>query len=416
MSVLPSGDENSLGVALVENAVRNIEKAVGMSAVEMNKKSRILEATMHDITQSCNSQTNPASFRNCQVAARPAIDGLLRIAQLSPKIDARIGALTALLCVSFDNLENASAAVTSTLFQPTLNRNLRPITEIREQELVLTLMQFLQAICAVAPEAPTLVPVLPKVLDLLIGAQEGHPACTVVRISALEILVSCSLSHQRRAQLLSLLPESVLKVLVDIAESPAYGTAMIFPLGLLFANLCDLLISSSGFEDVSARPISMDILQVFWERTGFFSDLHACLEASLNSESWPPQSGIYHAKWKLANTYFRLSVAGFVPELRNALIPLMSIVEHVGDESILVDARDARAARSVVRVLRELGNDEASIVQMRLSQKLPRALLNMQKEEPCATDLLDLMAGHSVQGHSSVPDTATYTEAVSKPW
>merc|ERR1712232_689719 len=110
--------------------------------------------------------------------------------------------------------------------------------------------------------------------------------------------------------------------------------------GLLLANLSDLSNSNSGNADVSA---SID--QAFLERTGFFSDLHACLEASLRSESWPPQSGIYHARWKLANTYFRLSAAGFINEIRNALIPLVSMVERcAGDANMPVDAQDARAA------------------------------------------------------------------------
>mmetsp|Transcript_56704 Transcript_56704/g.88244 ORF Transcript_56704/g.88244 Transcript_56704/m.88244 type:complete len:417 (-) Transcript_56704:126-1376(-) len=416
MSVLPSGDECSSGVALVQNAVRHIEKCVGMSPADMNKRIRIIEATIHDVSQSCNANINPASFRNCQVVARPAIDGLLSVAQRSPKIEARIGALLALACVSFDNLENASVAVTSEIFEPMLSRILRPIVEIREQEAVLALMQLLQAICAVAPEAPALVPILPRVLDLLVGNQEGHPACTSVRIVALEILVSCSLSHQRRAQLLSLLPESVLKVLVDIAEAPTHGTAMVYPLGLLFANLSDLSQSMSGNEDMPVPKDCNGIVQMFWARTGFFSDLHACLEASLNSQSWPPQSGIYHATWKMANTYLRLSVAGFVDELRSALLPLMSIVERrAGDTGILLDAEHARAARSVVKVLRDLANDESSIIQMRSSQKLPQALANMQSEEPAATDLLNVLIGQSSHGQGLL-EKALYAENISKPW
>merc|ERR1719284_480545 len=164
-----------------------------------------------------------------------------------------------------------------------------------------------------------------------------------------------------------------------MAEDPSHGTAMVFPLGLLLANLSDL--SSSNAANVDAAQTSNSIEHAFWERTGFFSDLCACLEASLRAESWPPQSGIYHAKWKLANTFFRLSAAGFVNEVRNALIPLMSMVEHcAGDSSMPIDAQDARAARSVVQVLREFGNDEASIAQMRSSQKLSRALATMQND------------------------------------
>merc|ERR1712232_766730 len=293
------------------------------------------------------------------------------------KIDTRIHALTALACLSFDNLENSSLAVTSELFQPMVSRNLQPIAEIREQESVLSLIRLLQAICAIAPEAPALVPVLPKVLELLIGTHEGHPACTAVRIVALEFLVSCSLSHQRRTQLISLLPESVVKLLIDSVESQSHGTAMIFPLGLLFANLSDLSNSTSGNEVAIVMPMFNGIEQLFWARTGFFSDLHACLAASLTSQSWPPQSGIYHARWKLANTYCRLSLAGFADELRNALNPLMSIVERrAGDISVPADTDDGRAARSAVKVLRELVNDESSTIQMRSSQKLSQALVN----------------------------------------
>jgi hypothetical protein len=467
MSILPSGDQSSYGVALVETAVRHLVKAPGLSAEEVVKRARVLGSYMDDVVKCCNPRDNPASYRHCQVAARPAVNGLLSLIQMSSKIETRTGALIALACMCFDNLANASDAVTSELFGPMLDRTLRPITEIKEQEESLALLQFLQATCAVAPEAPALVPVLPKVVDLLTGTNGGHPACPAVRSTALEVLVSCALSHHRRAQLVSLLPSSVLQMLVQYAEG--HAAEMLFPLGLLFANLSDLPLSLSGQgqhanphkgdvvkvcatgrngriiemegsgqalqvhldngdifwyrddqlmfgEDICSMTVNADA-QMFWDQTGFFSDLLACLQASLNSESWPPQSGIFHAKWKLAGTYSRLAKAGLAGQLHGAVNPLILLVERrLGDENLMPDADAVRAARLAVGALLELAKEDSSLSQMRLSQNLRASLARMQDEEPAANDLLKILANIPSQTLPHPQLDATSVELVTRPW
>lgn len=346
---------------------------------------RLLKGYAEDIKTSCNPSENPAAFRNCQEAARPAVEGLLSLVQASTSIDTQITALTAMSCMCFGNLENASEVVTSSLFGSTMKQALLPIIEIRQQEEVLAALQLLQAICAVAPEAPSIVPILPTIVALLAGTQEGHAACDAVRMTALEVLVSCSLSTKRRSQLTSLLPESILTTVVNDVGSN--GGEMAFPLGLLLANLSDLCPMPA------AEANSSSISNSFWEQTGFLNALLSCLEATLRSQPWPPQSGIYHAPWKLANTYLRLSRAGFQNLLHLAVVPLVALVERRANNENILSADDARAARLSAEVLRELATTDTRLIEtMRSAQQLTEALVNMQAEEPAARDLLALLA------------------------
>lgn len=283
----------------------------------------------------------------------------------------------ALVCICFDNTENASVVATSRLFKPMLDQALRPIIEIRQQEEVLSLLQLLQTIYAVAPEAPALVPVLPRVVALLMGAHEGHPACNAVRLAALEVLVSCSLSQQRRSQLASLLPESLLMTFVSGVEGK--GSPMAFPLGLMLANLSDIFIpeATTRFGSISHS---------FWERTGFFDDLLSCLEATLNSEAWPPQSLVFHTPWKLVNTYLRLSRAGFSDALHDAITPLVALVERQASNDSVPSADDAKAARLAEEVVQELTTDPTSLAQMRMAQSCAEASTTQSEAQGTAQE------------------------------
>lgn len=413
MSVLPSGDDSAFGVASVQASVRNLEKVSDMSPAEMSKRARTLKGYAEDVVLCCGPKQNPEAFRRCQVAAKPACAGLLRLAQCGANPEICIVAMSALACICFDNLENASVIVTSDLFTPSLSRALEPILEIRQQEQVLAGLQLLQALCAVAPEAPQLVPLMPCVVELLTGAvQEGHAPCSAVRMTALEVLVSCSLSRHRRLQLVSLLPESVLMmVLTDAKNNPS---TMLFPMGLLLANLSDL---SDAFQPGTSSVNSFkSISQGFWEQTGFFNDLQACLSATLQSQAWPPQSGVYHTSWKLANTYLRLARTGICDELRNAVVLLAALVEERADNSKILGCGESRAARLAVQVLQSMATDSVSLSQMKQAQKLPAALANMKQEEPASQDLLDrLTKGNPNTTHGS-EDQCRYTSTVAKPW
>lgn len=410
---MPSGDDSSFGVASVQAAVRTLEKVPDMSPLEMAKRMRTLKGYADDLMQCCCPSKNPEAFRRCQEAAKPACEGLLVLAQSDRKPELCTAALTALVCVCLDNLENASVVVTSASFQPTLSFSLQPIMEIRQQEQVLAALQLLQSLCAAAPEAPALVPLLPCVVDLLSNvAREGHAPCCAVRMTALEVLVSCSLSNHRRLQLSALLPESVLTSVLNDAESNP--STMTFPVGLLLANLSDLseTLQSGDVPENSFKRISCE----FWERTNFFHNLQACLAATLQSEAWPPQSGIFHSSWKLANTYLRLTRTGMHDELRDAIVLLTALVEQRGDDEQVLGCEEARAARLAVQVLHNMATDTLSLSLMKQAQKLTSALVKMQHEEPAAQDLLHRLA-KGVSGVASVAEApGAYISTISKPW
>lgn len=414
MAALPSGDESYFGVTAVQASVRSLEKALDMPAAEVAKRVRTLRGYADDLVQYCNPAKNPVSFRNCQAVAGSSGEGLLRLAQSSASQDMRITALTALTCICLNNVENASTVVASENFKPMHDQALRPIIEIRQQEEVLALLQLLQAICAVSPEAPALIPLMPRVVALLVGAEEGHAACSAVRMTAIEVLVSFSLSHQRRSKVACLLPESVLTTLINDVEVD--GATMAFPLGLLLANLSDLFSVSQSANTVLSDLGFNKIINQFWEQTGFLGDLLSCLEASLNSEPWPPQSGIYHMPWKLASTYLRLSRAGFRDGLHGVVPSLVALVERWVNNECALSSDDARAACFAVDVLLEISADAASLEQMRLSLDLPRALLSMQAQEPAAANLLQLLTKESSisPGHSE--GQLSYVTAAAKPW
>jgi hypothetical protein len=367
--------------------------------------------------QCCNPTENLESYHNCQEAAQPAIEGLLTLVQCLQSTkhqEVRVAALTALTCISFNNVGNASAIVTSECFEPVFSSILKPIREIVQQAEILASMQLLQAICAVAPEAPPLSMILPRVVALLMDVQEGHAACPALRATVLEVLVSCSLSKQRRSQLASLLPESVIATLVTDAKNS--GAAMAFPLGLVLANLSDVFqqAGSSGEPPESGigsgEPSESGIGKIsllFWQEVDFFGDLQACLETTLNSEPWPPHSNVYHAPWKLASTYLRLSCAGFRDALARAIGPLLALVERRAHENMF-SSDDARAACLAAEVLRDLATEANCVEQMRRSQLLPDALVKMQSEELAAKELLERL--FPPEEHRS------YENLIAKPW
>lgn len=407
MTALPPGDRSSFGVASVQACVRNFEKIPDLPATEVVKRMRILRGYANDLMQCCNPTENLESYHNCQEAAQPAIEGLLTLVQCLQSTkhqEVRVAALTALTCISFNNVGNASAIVTSECFEPVFSSILKPIREIVQQAEILASMQLLQAICAVAPEAPPLGMILPRVVALLMDVQEGHAACPALRATVLEVLVSCSLSKQRRSQLASLLPESVVATLVTDAKNS--GAAMAFPLGLVLANLSDVFQQAGSSGEPPESGIGK-ISLLFWQEVDFFGDLQACLEATLNSEPWPPHSNVYHAPWKLASTYLRLSCAGFRDALARAIGPLLALVERRAHENMF-SSDDARAARLAAEVLRDLATEASCVEQMRRSQQLPEALVKMQSEELAAKELLERLV--PPEEHRS------YENLIAKPW
>merc|ERR1711908_147038 len=200
-------------------------------------------------------------------------------------------------------------------------------------------------------------------------------------------------------------------ILTDAKNIPS---TMLFPMGLLLANLSDL--SETLQSDTSSGNSFKSISQGFWEQTGFFNDLHACLAATLQSQAWPPQSGVYHTSWKLANTYLRLARMGMCDELRNAVVLLAALVEERADSSKILGCGESRAARLAVQVLQRMATDSGSLSQMKQTQKLPAALANMKQEEPAAQDLLYRLSKSNPNSNHGSEDQCNYTSIVAQPW
>jgi len=223
---------------------------------------------------------------------------------------------------------------------------LRPIAEITQQQECLAALQMLQALAAAVPEAPALRPLLPRVVALLLGRQEGHPPCGAVRAVAVEMLASCSLARQLRKDVAGLLPESGLSTLLAGAEAGAPADA--FALALLLANLSELEVPPcEAAKEVEPTPVRSfgEVAQPLWERCGFFNCLAACLGAALRREQWPEGSGAYHRPWKLCGTCLWLALAGFSTSLHGAVPMLIEVVERRIASAEAEDADAARAAR-----------------------------------------------------------------------
>mmetsp|Transcript_52958 Transcript_52958/g.95244 ORF Transcript_52958/g.95244 Transcript_52958/m.95244 type:complete len:429 (+) Transcript_52958:75-1361(+) len=391
--LLPTG-EGTCGVASAEASVRGLKNVPELATTELSKRMRLLKGYSDDLCRLCAPAHNPDAYRRCQDLAEPAVKGLLTLVLSTNRTDVRVSGLNALARLCFNHLGNASAVVTSEELEPVLDNAFRAVADARQQEELLAAVQLLQAAAAAAPEAPSLVAVLPKVSAVLIGERDGYAACRAARMVALEFLVSCSLSHQQRHHVAEVLPESALTLLLESVEDPASAaTAWIFPLGLLLANLCDLPILGSN----SPSTLFGAVAQPFWTRHNFFDDLIACLQASMRSEPWPPLSGIYHMSWKLANTCMRLALAGYVNELRGAVGPLSTLVEQHAQSSEAAGMHGAfapaRAARLAAAALRELTAEEELRTEMRNSHRLTEALVQMTADEPAALALLEVLGG-----------------------
>mmetsp|Transcript_136233 Transcript_136233/g.303513 ORF Transcript_136233/g.303513 Transcript_136233/m.303513 type:complete len:418 (-) Transcript_136233:51-1304(-) len=396
MAALPTGDENSVGVASVEACVRHLMKLTEVDTAELVKRERQLQGYVETLTEYCDPSKNPTAYRVCQNSGQPAVKGLLVLGRAASRIEVRASVLVALARISFGSPESAAEVVTSELFEALLGVAFRPITEMKQQEEHLAALLLLQALAAAVPEAPMLARHLPCVAALILGEQTGYPACAPVRAAGVEVFVSCTLSHQLRNVAARLLPAPELTATMAEAEAPGrWGPAGAFPMGLLLANLCDLA-EPSGEEPLRYFG---DVGRGFWERTAFFGALARCLEASLSAEEYPPQSGIYHSPWKLAGTCMRLAMAGHGHELHPSIPLLASLVARVGEgeagaEAGCTSTDGERAARLAAAALRGMAAEDEAVALMREAQELPAALRRMADAgEPAAQDLLEALEG-----------------------
>jgi len=223
-----------------------------------------------------------------------------------------------------------------------------------------------------------------------------------VRAVGVETLASCSLARQLRADVAQLLPAASLSV--ALTEAEANGPADAFAMALLLANLCELEVPPGDIPgDAEPPPVQSfgELARPFWEHSGFFSNLAACLGAAQRREPWPEGSGAYHRPWKLCGTCLRLVSAGFGHEMRETVPLLMAAVEARTTAAEAEDADSARAARLAAAALWELAQaedaDGQTVASLTGSTSLREALSLMQEEEPAS--LLQALAAHGGDGH-----------------
>lgn len=412
---LPTGDCSSFGVAAAGACAQRLEAALGRGLSELSKHERVIKSYAEELSAYCDPERNPSAFRNCQAAAACGAQPLVLLAEAGPSASTRLAALEALSRLCFGSMEAAGLVTECGHFEQAIHGALRPIKEVSQQHEHLAALQLLQALAAVAPEAPVHAKLVPRVLSEVVGEDSGgFEPCRAVRVVALEVLVSLSQSRSRRKQVALGLAEPQLDVLLKTAVDGRGDREHLFATGLLVANLCELeVLPAPATTDSAEQPSTEteaaepppeegeskrtfgDAARDFWEHGGFFGDLAACLSAALRAEPWPPQGRGFHAPWKLAGTCMRMALAGYTAELQVCIEPLVATIEARGAAS-LPPAEAARAARLAAVTLRALldgpksGLGEAG--SMGGSSSSFREVLEvMANEEPAACDLLEAL-------------------------
>lgn len=403
--VLPSGEESSYGVATVEVAALSLARFAAAGQANIVANARAMRACAEDIRLYCDPARHPASFRRCQSAAAKASRPLLLLARdavatkelrIDTLTEVRVVALEALARICFGRSDLAAEVASADVFESTIVAALKPAVHVQQQCEHLAALQLTQGVAAEASEAPALVNVLPAVAALAAagaasvgeGSEGRHTVFRAVRAAALEVLLSCALGRSRRMDVASVLPLVAAHAVLASAAEVNSGLGP-FPAGLLFANLCDLPLPDDA-------AISFGVVaEPFWNERGFFDDLAACMDAALQREPWPPQSGIYHSPRKLARTCLRLGLAGYVVQLHCLVPGLIACVERrkpVDDAAFVTGADDAHAARLAAEALALLSKGRETLEAMRSSSSLRAALNAMSAEHPASRDLLELLA------------------------
>mmetsp|Transcript_124776 Transcript_124776/g.216382 ORF Transcript_124776/g.216382 Transcript_124776/m.216382 type:complete len:527 (-) Transcript_124776:122-1702(-) len=414
-------------------------------------------------------QTDRMAFRRCQADVMRAMKPMCILAWEAKGFEVRLMALESLTQCVMDDSEMAALLGASGLLERAVNHSLRPVDTVGHQGEYLAALQIELAVASVVPEAPAHKSLIPNVVKLLMNKVDNsvevrhtamevltnlsfatyqrHEVAALLPESLLEVLLESDASSDiqkmhvaaGRASICDIDPErltlskedtgrlSDVNVLAKVTGHTATNfsagarefTKMVaktsegahkkgmqemdgyhFNAALLMANVCELEVPGAEPPKTFAQ-----IAEPFWNKTGFFRGVGACLTATLKGEAWPVVCDVHHKPLRIVGTLLHLAFTGHMEKLTHAIPPLLKAVMVCLEEPMDINGEpraEVRVARLAAVTLRELTRSEkredeeesflASTVRLqyyRNQVKIDQALDKLKDEEPAAGDLLD---------------------------